>query len=416
MYALLRGSPLAFPNRRPRFDPAHPASNNLRFSCVSADGNFINLATGQPASPTGSMPSKMYGSIGGATVCNSNYATVSGLPTASEAAITLAAIFVSDGTPTNYGTIVGSSSSTDSYGCALMCANTNQFNARLFGTDNYFGGTGLLVAGGPVFVAVSVNLTTLEMNWVACRLDNGLIFSKTSTANSGTQNPASGTGIVGGGDYNFATGSIAAVASSGAFLSMSQLLQWAADPWSFWYPRGVFHSLDWLGKASSGGTAYSLACGEGTFNFTGNALTENIGRQMALGEGTFTFTGEPLSGNSARNMSLAKGTFTFTGEPLTENIGRTLSLGEGSFTFTGKALTENVGRQMSLSPGSFTFTGKPMSFAVALSLLAQAGSFVFTGGAAVLNYVPSGTAVINFGKKFLAAVGSLMGSYGDPPS
>lgn len=214
--------------------------------------------------------------------------------------------------------------------------------------------------------------------------------------------------------------------------------------------------------SGSGGNTYTLSCGEGSFSFTGEALTENVGRTLSLGLGTFSFTGKALTTSAARLMSLAAGTFsftgmaitfssvvsytlslaagafTFTGEAITANagrqmsliggvfsftggtlsvgIGRVLALGAGSFTFTGKAITANISRIMNLAAGSFVFTGAAMTFAVALSLLAQAGSFAFTGGAAFMTYVPFGSKVISYGKKFFASMGTLMGNYGDPPS
>ena len=93
-----------------------------------------------------------------------------------------------------------------------------------------------LVPGVPHFVGASVG--PAGQNIVIVNLATGQTYSYTST-NSGTSNTPGevGSGYMGSQSTQFCiNGKMAAGMMSGTYLTLQQVEQWAADPWSFWYP------------------------------------------------------------------------------------------------------------------------------------------------------------------------------------
>jgi hypothetical protein len=90
--------------------------------------------------------------------------------------------------------------------------------------------------GIPYFLAVSCNASAT--NFVMSRLDTGQIFTSSTTGISFAA--PNGTYRVGGGGAFHLTGSSEAACCfiGGSFLHLQEMVKWAADPWSFWFPRG----------------------------------------------------------------------------------------------------------------------------------------------------------------------------------
>jgi hypothetical protein len=68
---------------------------------------------------------------------------------------------------------------------------------------------------------------------------------------------------------------------------------------------------------TSGGTAYTLSLGSGTFTFTGASMGLVVNRELSLGSGSYTFSGAPMSFGVELSVQLGSGAYAFTGSPLT---------------------------------------------------------------------------------------------------
>lgn len=222
-------NPLAFPaGRKPGFDPTHPAAAGCRFSGIATANGFISLLNAAIGVQTGASTFSIDGALGpSVTTATSSYLTVT-LPGTFAAATqgTMAAIY----RPT---------SSTDSWafnsvgGLNGVGYSSTAFQV-LIGNGSTTGSI-VAVSGAPYFVVASwINASTLL--FVVTNLSNGEIATQTTTTTR--TNGSADTGITIG---NRTSGSrnvsgLAAVAYTNVFLSLTQLLAWAADPWSFWYP------------------------------------------------------------------------------------------------------------------------------------------------------------------------------------
>lgn len=89
-----------------------------------------------------------------------------------------------------------------------------------------------IVANMPYFLAMSANAT--KVNSVLVNLLTGQTFTDTKTPSGNTAGSLIGSDMF---KMSSAANRLSAAAmSSNAFHSLSELLQWAQDPWSFWYP------------------------------------------------------------------------------------------------------------------------------------------------------------------------------------
>lgn len=220
----------------PGFDPKHVAGSKVRFSGIARDANAVNILTGLPgASPT-LMSASIHGNIGPCTVTAGNGAgltSFSGMPAVADSSLTVAAIFVPDVVNGTFASIFQSSSNNSS-GVTLSI-----FTSKLF-LNNIGGGafsTNVTpVAGTPYFFAMSES-SGVPVAYVITNLAEGSITSGT-TGTGATPGASTGTYRWSG----FATGAssfpgrIAAAMYSSSATPLSSLQQWAADPWSFWYP------------------------------------------------------------------------------------------------------------------------------------------------------------------------------------
>jgi hypothetical protein len=244
-----RPNPLAFPGGSPGFDPSHVASRAVAFSSASVNGNHTNLLRGQPGTIQGSPSAFIDGNIGPATKLALNgqdgllFSGVGPSGVLSYNAITLAGIFVIDTSNENFNAIISTDAGNQQG--HYITQDTSSFNALMWTSSgvavNHL--PFVVLPATPYFVAISsvvasaidpahgvvVNLLTGQIQTFS-----GLISSILSA------NPTSGTYCVGniGTSLNFGFGGkIAATMVSKAKLSLPELLQWAQDPWSFWYPR-----------------------------------------------------------------------------------------------------------------------------------------------------------------------------------
>lgn len=232
--SLFKPNRLAFPSRKPGFDPSHPASGKLGgvVCAVASQGNFFNLTRGTVSTTTGTPTNALFGTVGPGLSFAANTVCQFTIPANPASGYIWGGIFVptSLGTPTNQ-CIVGLASTT-----YIRCNNTS-FNFLIGGSAvNLFTG---LVNGHAYFAVAS--LFSGSVNAVLLDLTTGILKTVTPTNANGlsTGNTTVSIGNTGTAASNNFVGNLAAAIYSPIFLSLPQLVAWAADLWAFWYPRGV---------------------------------------------------------------------------------------------------------------------------------------------------------------------------------
>lgn len=237
--SLLLKRGLSYPGSfNPGFDPSHilATGGNVRFSGISSNGgNFTNLLNGVSAIRNGPSVTTLHG-ICGPTMNNvasgNNFCKFTGSPTNADSVMTLATIFVHNGTSQDI-LINSTSSITAGYG---LFANPTLAIINANGSLGGSSGVSLTV-GTPYFVIMSA-ISASKVNYLIMNLTNGSI--KTAAVGSGLVSSTASDGniIIGGnGAGNASNCQIATAAWSAVYLSIPQMLLAAADPWSFWYPN-----------------------------------------------------------------------------------------------------------------------------------------------------------------------------------
>jgi hypothetical protein len=235
----LRKSLLTFPGGRPGFNPNHIAVVGAPYFGVSAvpiGNRFYNLVNGK-VSVTGNGTVTAVNDVNGPSVNvingGGNYVQFTGLPTTTDGQFTMACIVFPTATlaTSSYWMFLGGS--PNAIGCD---ATSGQLGADGGGGRD----SGIVITpNNPWFVAVSMQYSSGNFNFAATNLRTGRIQTananhvETSAANTGTLQI--GTNF-GGGPI---TGNIACVMHMPTYLSLQALAQWAADPWSYWYPNRI---------------------------------------------------------------------------------------------------------------------------------------------------------------------------------
>lgn len=272
MWALLRGSPLAFPNRRPGFDPTHPASKGMApgnsFSAVAVGNNYVNLLTGGSATfpaGVGSAPlAAIDGNLGpavdgvGQTGSSGNSPQFTFTPAIS-GNITYAVMVRPKNSGNGSYQILGIGGGDEPQFAMIDNGSGTAFTLAFYtGWTSAFS----LQYGVPYFIVGSVDFNTSTTNIVATDLRTGRIYTSSgygTYAGGGTTgwqigNRADNSNQAGNSRISHAMLNL-------SYFQMSALVSWAAEPWLFWYPLGVLHSLDWLGAAGGSGTAVTIDFG-----------------------------------------------------------------------------------------------------------------------------------------------------------
>lgn len=252
---------LAFPTGfAPGFNPNHISIGTtglVRLSCVCmGNANMVSIMSGQIGTLTGTPTFAMHKTIGPSLVTSSGGASAafSPGPSTTDTNYTIACIF--------YITSQGSFN--------ILCLNNNgpspdffvdstsPFNLRLQASGNTLSSIPVSL-NTPYFCAVS-NSGSTTANFLLLNLATGAVQTQ-STTGAGTSSTFNSTIIVAGvssfgQQLNGGMAACAYIANS--FLSLPQLLEWAADPWAFWYPdedatyvgttpvaTGPAHQYDW---------------------------------------------------------------------------------------------------------------------------------------------------------------------------
>lgn len=241
-YPVRLNNPLAFPGFAPRYNAQHlAAGNGIRYAGVASTGSFINLLTGKQATVVGTITPVISGTIGPATQC-----ITAGSYTHQTA--------VNETPPALTFATICTYASSLAFDGVLFNNNGNNFNSAagiLIIAPGGSGGFGIGVNGATVslgsfsptlghsyFCAASYNGVTL--NLIAVDLTTNKMLQNGSTAATQTLHLTTAASWNIGGDNNGSGDqsgcNIAAIMYSVNFFTLSQLLQWAAAPWDFWYP------------------------------------------------------------------------------------------------------------------------------------------------------------------------------------
>ena len=237
-------NPLVYPaGRGPRFDSAHPAARGISgihgFSAVATSDGMVNLVTGSGGTPT---------LTGGAFFSTTRYGPALIWPTSTTGQSVKFAGTLSHDTAMTLG-FIGTLTSTSGWlistdgvgaeGGQLRPSSTTALDFTMPAVASVNSGTMSVPSGDPLFVVASKGPSSI--NFLCLDLQTGKV---TTSAVASVQIPNAPTtaGMVVGsaGVTGSPSGFCAAAMFSPIYLSMQLLLAWAADPWSFWYPRSKF--------------------------------------------------------------------------------------------------------------------------------------------------------------------------------
>lgn len=397
-------NPLAFPaGRAPGFDPTHQAAKGIALSAIASAGNFICLDRSRaPATITGSFTAGIVGLVGPRATPGSltSLAVISSTGLSAAGLATLAGIVVGavnasvpaillDSAGGVTDTALGTNTST---GALLFRSNSNNTSST----------TIFLTAGTPYFIAASVKGAS-NINFIALNLLTGSVQTQ-AVATANVINAGTSLTI---GNFNATqsrgwTQPIAAVMASSVYLSMSQLLQWAADPWSFWYPdkpqfdygfAATILNLSILGQ--------SLLNSQGSLNLNSNLAI--AGQSLINSQGT-------LALNS--NLSIVgQGLVNSQGQPVANS----------NLAVAGQSLTEaqgsvGISRATALLGLSATITSGTVTPAANVGIFGQSLSSSVGSVGLVKSLALAGQSVINsvgnLGvSKTLSLIGSSIGTF-----
>jgi hypothetical protein len=236
---LTRNSKLAFPGGFPGYNKDHPASRLAFNSFVASSAGLVNLVNGQPGTVVGS-PTFAVKDIGPAvnTPASAGYQFTS-VPANPGTGTTLAAIIKTDSSISGFGWALY----LDASPAIALAIYTSAFQVAFNGSGYDLSAFGAPATNTSYFIAVSfvdAGGGNVAYSAVLKNLKTGRILSTGPLTQ--VDNISAGQTSFFIGSNNGSTSSLlnfAAGMGSYAYLTNNQLLQWADDPWAFWYPRKV---------------------------------------------------------------------------------------------------------------------------------------------------------------------------------
>jgi hypothetical protein len=222
---------LVFPGTIPGINPAHPASSKAALCCIASNGTYIDLlSTGgltRSGTATPAIDSLVGPSTGGAALFSKAIKNDS-------SSVTFAAIFRSTVDNNGFRGILNFNSSFSGiYLQGPGAAPPTQ--VELWNTAGFFASPAVLTPfPRAFFIAISSDATGTR--YIATDLATGKISTGTN-ARVYTTSAGDTTLLVGNDNGDPSLCNVAAAMYSKTSLSVPQLLAWANDPWSFWYPN-----------------------------------------------------------------------------------------------------------------------------------------------------------------------------------
>jgi len=242
MDTIAKRSRLAFPaGVAPGFDPYHVA-NRIKGaiyigSFIASPGpTFINLpypiAGTKLGSPTFS--NTEIGPTFSSNASNNGTSFTTQWGTVTPAAVTMAAIIIPIASVASGDEFIATGYSGSGRNAIIL--NSLVFTGRV-GSADLSSGLPALNLNEPYFIAASQGPATF-CHFVVRSLKSGKVFSNL-VANASAVQPFQSPWYIGGTfDGNVAAGiKMAAAMAANSFTDVAALLQWAEDPWAYWYPQ-----------------------------------------------------------------------------------------------------------------------------------------------------------------------------------
>jgi hypothetical protein len=234
-------NPLAFPAGLAfGFDPKHLAAPGSFFSGVPNSGNFRDILSGEVGTIGGAPTAVIDGNLGPALNFAASADNVSFTPnlpsTAALATCTLAAIFrVTTQEGTDQPPINISNGST--FGQCIASNNGSNVIVLNGGISTTITGFALPSNNKlPLFMAASYATSPSVWNIVVVNLLTGQTYFQQNLAYTASNTTTTVLHIGNHGSSRELGGHCACAMASTQFMSIAALMQWAADPWKFWYP------------------------------------------------------------------------------------------------------------------------------------------------------------------------------------
>jgi hypothetical protein len=242
-------NPLAYPcGIKPGVNPNHVAAGTkILYSGVASGSGFVSLLNGSIGAPsTNNQPTA--GSAGGLGPAlrfpqigaDSAYGVTG--DTSDILTFTMAGIAqISATTGLSLTLFHNAQTTSGNIGIVLQVTSGGFFNLANLGSAGVVS-TITPALNAPYLLAASNSASGNVCNMIAVNLLTG----KTDTYSSAgitTDNPPSGAGFTIGNRSTPTTGAntwsglVAAIAFTNKYMSLPLMRTWAADPWSFWYPR-----------------------------------------------------------------------------------------------------------------------------------------------------------------------------------
>ena len=250
-------NPLAYPGGNPGFDPAHFAGGpRIRFSGVATGSGFSSILTGVKMPLVGAIVpmQSQIGPLVGTTVGSVNAYTQAPIQNdIAPSAFTTATILQYTGHNTNswatYFSILSYNMGLDIVWYSMNNYGTNSSVPFSFS------------AGNPYFVVLTCISNTVRI--LLKNLNTGTLKTYIGTGPTILPDITSSYVYIGGGGPSTSAllGGVAAfMYSVNNPLTPIQLLQWAQDPWSFWYPQTVRQQIQNHNYVTAPSTDYTLKC------------------------------------------------------------------------------------------------------------------------------------------------------------
>lgn len=222
---------------KPGFDPSHVAGGQCLFSGVSVPAGFLNVLNGIVGVNTSTPTAAIKGLVGPSTtydnaVSSSIKTTFTTGNTATLTRFTIATVVEFFALASFNALFAGNTSTAGTIG---QFASSNTLMMRISNTNV---SSAIPLANGVPYLLITscdVSIATNNVNYLALNLATGKYTTEVNTM--GTSSVALDNYIVGNWGGTLPAGAVVSAAMfSNNFLSLPQMMQWATDPWSFWYP------------------------------------------------------------------------------------------------------------------------------------------------------------------------------------
>lgn len=303
---IFRPGRLVLPNRPAKLNLQHPAYLNGVITAgrgvaavASPGGGFIDLAGKGQGTKAASMTSKLDGVIGLTTVGNGG---TGGFSWTGQATTSVTGGYITAGFIIRTPSSVASAKLLDqtggsgglTFGVSATAGSGFIFTGAGGGTAKAF----TLSANKAYFLACSLRMSGSSspiQRWVKVDLETGQIETSAKTTNETLGNIASTLVLTNTtGTASFTGGIAAAMLSYRSFLTMAELIAWAQDPWSFWYPRSTdIASFTIVDQGVADGSASGLgdAIGDGITIIGADGASSGVGDAPGTGAGIFPADG-----------------------------------------------------------------------------------------------------------------------------